>query len=271
MKISPYFEETKQLTALNRYAEFTTARNRDWSIGESKLDMYRLAKRAFDGKSEENCRRGEFDKIYGNLKSWWRISRNGNLASAEMTFALLSKECLDCSRSKGLTLMNLREASSQQIVVDCLREVRELKKLKSGAFPVMAVSKFLHFFNPKLFVIWDREIIYGEVYPVFRQDWNAAYRDIKVGTDDEWMKFYLAYLLWAGKSVQECSQKSMQCFSNWFVDIVSSGRDAEDFRRELQTYYATAFEFVAIGAAYLEKNNGKPGNGKCSKGKSCHH
>ena len=148
MKISPYFEGTKQLTALKRYANFTTARNRDWSIGESKLDMYRMAKRAFNGKSDEKCRRNEFDRIYGNLKSWWRISRNGSLASAETAFGLLTEECLDCSRSSGLTLMHLRDDSSQQIVVDCFRKVRELKKLKSGAFPVMAVSKFLAFLQP---------------------------------------------------------------------------------------------------------------------------
>jgi hypothetical protein len=114
----------------------------------------------------------------------------------------------------------------------------------------MAVSKFLHFFNPRLFVIWDREVILGKVYRVFRDDWNAAYRDIKVEADDKMMKFYLAYLLWAAKAIAEAGDDLMEDFATWFAKTVK----APDCRDEMVGFYATAFEFIAIGSTLLERD-----------------
>jgi hypothetical protein len=44
----------------------------------------------------------------------------------------------------------------------------------------------------------------------------------------------------------------MEDFAAWFIETVSKKRNAEDFRGELRLSYATAFEFIIIGAAYLE-------------------
>ena len=71
--------------------------------------------------------------------------------------------------------------------------------------------------------------------------------------------------------MQECSQDSMALFADWFVKVVGSERNAEDFRQELKTYYATAFEFVAIGATFLERDTGKLGKGSCPKSRASRH
>jgi hypothetical protein len=150
-----------------------------------------------------------------------------------------------------MTLIDMHKRSCQAGVVECLRKVHKVKKLKSD-YPVMAVSKFLHFFNPGLFVIWDRAIIHGKVYHAFRDDWDSSYQDILVETDDKWMRFYLAYLLWAGKVLRQGASDLMAGFATWFVGAVRDDRNADDFRQQLMRYYATAFEFIAIGSTLLE-------------------
>jgi hypothetical protein len=259
MKISPYFENEGWLKALDRYALFTKTKKKDWSISESKLDLYRAAKRAFEPAVDGDTERPHFDTIYGDMKRWWGIGRNGNLATSDTVFALLKAECGPCSRTSGITLMNVHDRSCQESVVECLRKVRELKKLKSGDYPVMAVSKFLHFFNPGLFVIWDNAIVKDIVCRVFKNDLKSSRQDIEVNTDDEDTKRYLAYLLWAGKAVRQCTHDLMDGFATWFVEVVSDERHAEDFIPELKQYYAPAFEFVAIGSALLERKE----NGHC--------
>ncbi len=117
----------------------------------------------------------------------------------------------------------------------------------------MAVSKNLHFFNPRLWVIYDNEVVVGKVYRVFRRDWNACYRRIAVETGDAGIDFYLAYLLWGAEVVRKSHKRLMEQFADWFIEAVRrEGEKAEDFRAPLRQCYATAFEFVVIGAAHVE-------------------
>jgi len=240
--------------ALDRYAVFTASKRRGWSIRESKYNLYQVAKQTFGVGVGENVRRQHFGTIYDNLRGWWRIGRNGSLLSPSEVFDLLmTDECEACSRSSSISVATLPNTSSQTAIVNCLRRVRGLKKLKSE-YPVMAVSKFLHFFNPNLFVIWDREVILGKVYRVFRDDWDAAYKDIKVETDDKMMRFYPAYLLWAARAIAEGGCQLIEDFATWFAKTA----EAPDCRQEMTSYYATAFEFIVIGATLLEQGKAKP-------------
>jgi hypothetical protein len=43
----------------------------------------------------------------------------------------------------------------------------------------------------------------------------------------------------------------MDDFADWFI---AAAGDGEELRDELKTYYATAFEFIVIGAAHLENS-----------------
>ena len=99
----------------------------------------------------------------------------------------------------------------------CLEAVRSLKRLRSGNYPVMAVSKNLHFYNPRLFVIYDSEVVVGQVYRAFRKDWNGGYRRF-ASTGDGWLDFYLAYLLWASHMIRNAYPGFMEDFADWFIE-----------------------------------------------------
>jgi hypothetical protein len=117
MKISRYLESQERRKALDRYALFTTPKQQDWSIRESKYDLYQVAKRAFCARADEQSRRQDFGTIYDNLRGWWRIGRNGSLLpSTEIFDLLLTDECGACSRSSGNSLITVRDHRSQAAV-----------------------------------------------------------------------------------------------------------------------------------------------------------
>jgi len=242
------------LAALERYRVLTVEKG--WPISESKLGLYLPASVAFDMTASEAVRRENHLEVFRHLRRYWGIGRKGNLWTQNRVFDVLTTNCQPCSLHHGLTLMTLGNAESQDRVVHCLRELRELKTLKSGRYPVMAVSKNLHFFNPRLFVIYDNQVVGGQVYPAFKQDWCSFYASLCLrdygGIDD-----YVAYLLWAGHMIRNAYSGFMDDFAEWFINVVreEDGTEAEDMRCELKTYYATFFEFVTIGAALLEGNS----------------
>jgi hypothetical protein len=72
-------------------------------------------------------------------------------------------------------------------------------------------------------------------------------------TGDGWIDFYLAYLLWTSRLVRASHPRFTAVFVDWFIRVVrEEGMAADDFRGQLWSYYAAAFEFVASGAAHLE-------------------
>ncbi len=192
MKSEPYFQNPEMTRkALARYARF--ASDKGWPISE-KLALYREAITAFASTADERTRRASHGEVYWSLRSWWKVGRRGTLWDAATVFDVLTGQCQECSRGSGLDVTGLEDDQHRQTVVACLETVRGLKRLRSGHYPVMAVSKNLHFYNPRLFVIYDNEVVVGQVYRVFRKDWNGSYRRF-ASTGDEWLDFYLAYLL----------------------------------------------------------------------------
>ena len=68
--------------------------------------------------------------------------------------------------------------------------------------------------------------------------------------------FYLAYLLWASQMIRNAHDRLMDDFADWFIEAVKQeGDNAEGFRDELRVSFATAFEFIVIGAAHLERTS----------------
>jgi len=121
----------------------------------------------------------------------------------------------------------------------------------------MAISKNLHFFNPKLFVIYDNDVVLKKVYRAFREDWNASYDGITVSIADDGIAFYLAYLVWGCRMVGGAHGVFMNDFADWFIASAENERDDAALDREaLRSYFAAAFEFVVIGASYLEGSGG---------------
>jgi hypothetical protein len=251
MKSERYFQNPEMTRkALARYARF--ASDKGWPISE-KLALYRHAVAAFGGTADERTRRASHEEVYWSLRSWWKVGRKGTLWDAATVFDVLTGQCQGCSRGSGLDLTRLEDDQDQQTVLACLERVRSLKRLRSGNYPVMAVSKNLHFFNQRLWVIYDSEVVVGQVYRVFKRDWNAGYRGIAADSGDAGINFYLAYLLWASRMIRTAYPGFMDDFADWFIETVAGGvADAEDFQDELRLSFATAFEFVVIGAAHLE-------------------
>jgi hypothetical protein len=252
MKSECYFKNREKTgAALEKYTTLT--REWGWPIAESKLDLYRRAVVAFSGTDDEATRRASHEDVYGHLRSYWGVARNGTLWEAPKVFDMLTNQCRACSRISGLILVTLADEQQQRAVVTCLKAMRGLKRFRSGNYPIMAVSKNLHFFNQRLWVIYDNEIVVKKVYRVFRRDWNSFYEGIATDPGDAGIRFYLAYLLWASHMIRNSHERLMDDFADWFVESArQEGRDAEDFRDELRLSFATAFEFVVIGAAHLE-------------------
>jgi hypothetical protein len=115
----------------------------------------------------------------------------------------------------------------------------------------MAVSKFLHFFNPSLFPIFDNTFIFNEVLKVFSNDFLECGRKTGFGEEPEEEDYYGLYLVWASEMISLGGDEFMSDFAEWFTRQVHGKDDSEGVLAELPHYYATAFEFVAIGAAKL--------------------
>jgi hypothetical protein len=254
MKSEPYFQDPKRTrAALARYAQFANGRGeKAWSIAESKLDLYRDAVKAYASQHDESSRRSSHEAVFRHLRRWYGIGRNGELRDASTVFSVLTNGCQSCARISGITLKSLGSTQNQQAVVECLESMGGLKELRSGKFPIMAVSKTLHFFNPRLFAIYDNDIVLKKVYRLFKSDWDSCYDKINADVHDEEIKFYLAYLLWGSSMIRSAYPTLMEDFAAWFIETVSKEGNAEDFRKELRVSYATVFEFIIIGAAYLE-------------------
>jgi hypothetical protein len=269
--LSERYFQNRNLTqkALCRYEKFANAkeekREKSWSIAQSKLALYRQAVVAFGDSPSE----AHYQEIYRRLRSYWAIGRNGRLWDASEIFHVLTNLCQACSR-RNLTLTTFGNEKSQRLVLDCLTKLTGLKKLKNGGYPVMAVSKNLHFFNQRLWVIYDTAVVENQVRRVFRKDWTSFDAKVQAETNDGWIKYYLTYLLWASHTIRTAYSGLMDDFADWFISAGArekvktddSGEEfvtAKDFRDELHMSYATAFEFIAIGATLLE-NSDKPCN-----------
>ncbi len=251
MRIRKYFRYPFYKDALASYAK--VAEERDWGINH-KLEMYNWAKVAFDPSLHERKRREAFYMIYDNLKRYWKIFRNARAGywSADETFDALSKSCKDCTRQDPLTLITLQYPSyeSEKILV-ALDKLRDLKPARE--YPWMPVAKFTHFFNPKLFPIYDYEVIWKKVMNgVFRKNYRDWCYSHNLNPNGPGERFNLYYMLWAGHILRWADTDFMVYFGDWFKSQIGNQPDFQNVLDDLHYYYATAFEFVAIGAAELE-------------------
>jgi len=247
MEIIKYFEGDKVKEALERYERF--AEERGWSLSH-KLELYRAGNIAFSSSYSEDKRRENFETIYNSLKGYWGIFRpftKGKVWESPKVFDVLTKNCGACSRDSILSLVNLKDEQSKAAISECLAKVKGIKSLKDDRFPTMAVSKFLHFFNPKLFPIYDNKVIKDKVLRIFKNDWSD-WKNSHAHIEPDYFK----YILWANYIIQQNHRGLMSEFVKWFAEQVEQKRNPGD----LKNYYATAFEFIAIGASLIEEGNG---------------
>jgi hypothetical protein len=250
--LASYFRDHYWDFALEEYLQF--AKNADWPIsGEAgKAALYESGIAAFASDQSEAERQVAFESIYNNLQSYWQVFRGAKSKwNMEKTFGVLD-ECRDIHRKSGLTLSNLDDSSLAQRVMPCLERLTDLKVKFKGGYPYMPVSKFLHFLNPDLFPIYDTAVVWNKVFGAFEKDYLDLCTKEKLEPWADGAERYGNYMLWAADLVRQ-DRDFIKCFSDWFR-AQANGRTSEmGDNAGCYSGAATAFEFVAIGAALIQR------------------
>jgi hypothetical protein len=118
-------------------------------------------------------------------------------------------------------------------------------------YPHMAVSQFLHFYNPSLFPIYDVEAIWKKVLSRFEDDFRDFCQSESIpyaeAINDDSASFLLYYMRWASSLLSVAHGTFMQVFVEWLER--QPGVELRRRQFHAATLYATAFEFTVIGAA----------------------
>ena len=122
----------------------------------------------------ENGSRPAFERLYGELRSRWQVfrSRTWNPAPATRVERILRGLPPSLRR---LRLSDLADARPRHLaaVWKAMGTVGVIKRTGDGP-SLVAITKFLHFWNPRLFVIADRELVWNWV---FGHSWLAEQVD----------------------------------------------------------------------------------------------
>lgn len=231
-----------------RYRQYE--QRRLWGI-DYHLKCWELGMRAFEDGSFE-----AFGRLYEELRGSWQVfrSKNFNPPPAEDLYGLLQR--MDQGlRNLRLGDMAALDCSRLQQVWKALTEVGIIKENQDGP-SVMATSKFLHFFNPRLFVIVDREAMRDWV---FRHAWLRnqveAVHDILprhlpteccqhryFQTDLRWL---LAIIVWSGQVLQ--ANPGINAAFDAHIRKHATVTVPED----MGTYDAAAIEWLLLGLVEL--------------------
>ncbi len=111
----------------------------------------------------------------------------------------------------------------------------------------MVVSKFLHFYNPGLFPIYDNEVIWNGVMRHFKSDFKefCYSRSLEYEYQDT-PSFFYKYMRWAGSLLDSAHPGFMGVFVDWLDR--QPGAELQRRAFDPSTLWATAYEFTAIGA-----------------------
>ena len=208
-----------------------------------QLEMYEAASGAFRG----NGNLAGFGTVYAGLKKW-KVGRAGTLLSPETI--------LDRYRNLSLELRTKRLSSltpaDWPLVWDALRQLKDIKQTKKGEPRVMAVSKFLHFWNPRLFVICDQQEVEGFV---FGHHWLRAQLESMavarhvgetVVARESGLGQYLKLMALASEFV-----RSNPGILPEFARTVRTFARGAAVPPDIETYEATAVEWCLIGLAEM--------------------
>lgn len=127
---------------------------RAWSVSHH-IDCWRRAEAAFDRGSLS-----DFERLYRDLKNGWQVFRRAAAPppSPEATFDRL--RALNPSlRSLRLSELSDDRAGECWLLINAISDLKPMKSAPS----VVAISKFMHFWNPRLFVIVDDAVIWRVV------------------------------------------------------------------------------------------------------------
>jgi hypothetical protein len=251
-----YFEtEGSQLRALQACRDFLGAK--DWPLND-RLRLYDYSRTAFDESVSPGEPLHSFRRMYDELllpapAGGWGVGRNasGPLMSAEKTFETIRLGPSAFARGGPVTLPKIHISDATAL----LRNLDRMKELKPIAgYPVMAVSKFLHPYNPELFAIYDNEVIGGKVIRHFKNDFRAfCFASNLPDQVANTAEFYVSYILWGASLLRLANPRFMEIFADWLANQPGANLTERSF--DASRLYATAYEFTIIGAyADLARN-----------------
>ncbi|MCH8151412.1 MAG: hypothetical protein IH830_03450 [Planctomycetes bacterium] len=241
------------------------AATKGWGI-PYHIECWVRSKTAFDENSP-----ADFKWLYFQLKNHWHVFRGAIGAPWE------PKRIFDHLRSQNERLRNLRLSEmNDDDLADCWQIIESISDIKPMKYApsVVAISKFLHFWNPRLFVIVDHAIIWSWV---FAHRWlkrqieetrariesllpDARCSDAAPACD---LLSYLAVLSWSAHVV-----KGNPTIASAFTEHVRAHATDVPIELPIETYEAAAIEWLLLGLVELPPSGvaltsveGKPKHG----------
>jgi len=200
----------------------------------------------------ENGSGPAFDRLYVELRSRWQVFRSRKWTPAPATRVERILRGLPPSLRR-LRLSDLADAQPRHLtaVWRAMGAVGVIKRTGDGP-SLVALTKFLHFWNPRLFLIADRELVWSWVFghrwlaeQVDRTRVALASRLPRPIADDPLheteMGRYLAVLAW-GARVMRDNPRVMPEFVGY---VRRHARDAVSAR--VAEYQAAALEWLLLG------------------------
>lgn len=218
-----------------------------------ELNLYDASKLAFDPRSNEDDALEYFKLIYNELASpRWNVFRHPRKGahrwSPSEVFDTIKREFAEFQWGGVINLVTFQEGQAElhDRLKSRLRTMREIKE-KAG-YPHMTVSKFLHFYNPELFPIYDEAVIWCTVLDgCFQRDFAVFCGS---GRNDDTEAFLVHYIGWASSLLSSMHQNFMEVFVDWLNSQPNTALSSRRF--DATTLYARAFEYTIIGAAKEE-------------------
>jgi hypothetical protein len=155
MRIAPKAVDQAFEAFHRRYVDKAT---RAWDLDHHGR-LWAQARASVESKSDDSG----FVETLGELRSHWQIARGrgSKMLESEKVLPLLRQKA-----AKAMTgrLSQIKEKDARWLY-QLVGDVAAIKQV-NGEVSLMAVSKVLHFFNPRLFVIVDRAMVW---------DWTLAH------------------------------------------------------------------------------------------------
>lgn len=226
------------------------ARDKLWSI-PYHMECWTYAHDAFDGGSES-----AFGKLYDELRTKWQVfrSQNYNAQTAEKIQQIMAAIPVELRHRR---LSEFAEPTPDMLdqLWCAITTAGEIKQNKDGP-SLVALTKFLHFWNPRLFVIADREVVWNWVL-CHRWLWvqvehvrseievvlSAAVREHRYFKTD--LMKYLAFLVWGGRVLRENPE-----VCGAFAAYVERHHEGS-IDLNLREYESAALEWLLLGLVEL--------------------
>ena len=248
--LADYFSGDKLLRALSTYAEEMV--DPGWPV-TPKMELYDAAFRAYDPAVSEANRFEAFTTIYAALSSreWGAFRPVGaaNCWRPRRIYDTISNKLADFSPTVQVHLRNF-QPDRRAALVSAMQALQGIKPVRG--YPTMTASKFLHFFNPGLFPIWDNAVIDQRVFKRFGGDYESFCASIALDPSAVGAEFLGNYICWASRCVVDAGERFMPTFIEWLRDEIPPRRFRALDSARLPSLYAVAFEFTIIGAAITE-------------------